>query len=159
MACESGMDCNLCSFLVANFADHNYIRILPQYMPQGIRKCYTYLGIYLHLIDYLQMVLYRVFHSYDIFIHGVYGVKYSVCGRCLSASGWTCKQYHAKGLLYHLFQYIQRIVKRGKLFEFKKEGALIQEAHNNLFSKHRRQSRDPYINLFIPRPSHRFPIG
>ncbi|KKU39132.1 MAG: hypothetical protein UX55_C0044G0009 [Candidatus Azambacteria bacterium GW2011_GWE2_46_45] len=50
-------------FLVADFADHNDVRVLPEQRPQAVRESQTDVRPYLGLIDAFNAIFNRVFNS------------------------------------------------------------------------------------------------
>ena len=78
MARERCLDCNLRSFKVADFSDHDHIRVLAQYGSQGFGKGEVDLGIDLGLPHACQLIFDRVFHCHDIAVTGVHALQGSV---------------------------------------------------------------------------------
>src|SRR4030043_1943809 len=81
--------------MVSDLAYHNNIRVLSNYMPQGICKIQTYLWFYLYLVYPFKLVLHRVFNSDYFFVRRIYFVQCAVESRSLSASSRTCDKYNS----------------------------------------------------------------
>ena len=63
---EGGLHGNLRGFQIADFTDHDHVRILPQNCPQGARKGHLDFRIDLRLADPIEVVFDRVFHRHDV---------------------------------------------------------------------------------------------
>ncbi len=68
-------------FLVANFADHDDVRILPQQSSQRLRERHADFRLHLKLIDQRQVILNRIFNRADIVFHRADGVQCGIQGR------------------------------------------------------------------------------
>ena len=66
MACERGLNRNLCSFKIANLSNHDHVGILPQDGPQGFGEIQIDFGIHLRLAHTSQLVFNRVFYRHDV---------------------------------------------------------------------------------------------
>ena len=56
-------------FLVADFADHDHVGVLPQQRAQGLGERQPDLLLHLELVDQRQVVFDRVFDRADVVLH------------------------------------------------------------------------------------------
>ena len=63
---EGGLHCNLRRFQVANLADHDHVRVLPQNRAQGFGKAHVDARIDLSLADAGELIFDRVFDGETI---------------------------------------------------------------------------------------------
>jgi hypothetical protein len=84
VAGQRGLDGDLRGFEVADFADHDHVRVLAQDGAQGLGKGQVDLGIDLGLADAGQFVLDRVFHRHDVALAGVQALQ------ARRTAWWSC---------------------------------------------------------------------
>ena len=90
---ERGLHGGVGGFLVADFANHHYVRIMAQDGAQAGSKVQAHLMAHLNLIDASNVVLHRIFHG-----DGFHFRRDDAAQRCiqrggLSTSGWTRHQH------------------------------------------------------------------
>ena len=78
VAGERSLDRDLCGLKVADLADHDHVRVLPQDGPQGFGKGQVDLGIHLRLAHARQLVFDGVFHRHDVVARGVQALQRGV---------------------------------------------------------------------------------
>ena len=71
MSGQGGLNCDFCSFEVADFTYKNDVWILPQECAQRGRKVQADLLLHLHLIDAAELKLNRIFSGHDVRIRCV----------------------------------------------------------------------------------------
>ena len=86
VSCQRSLDRDLCSFAIANFADHHDIWILPQYRTQSGGKRKAHLCIDLRLTDPVHCIFYRVFDCKDVTAAIVEQSQTPIERRCLSTT-------------------------------------------------------------------------
>ena len=62
----SGLQCDLGRFGIANLADHNDVRVLPQDRAEAVGKRQSCLGVDLDLINVFDFVLDGIFNGNDV---------------------------------------------------------------------------------------------
>ena len=71
------LDCDLCGFKVANLANHDDVRVLPEEGAQRFSEIQSLLGVNVNLVNALKVDFYRVFSGRDI---ALYGIQYIESG-------------------------------------------------------------------------------
>src|SRR5205814_4335082 len=92
---EGGLDGDLRSFEVPDFADENDVGVLAQKSAQGSGEVQTDLFLHLDIIDAHQVELDRVFSRHDVCFDGVQRLQRGVERVCLTASRWSSNEDHA----------------------------------------------------------------
>src|SRR5208337_2844220 len=133
-------------FKVPGFSYHNDVRVLPDNVPERIRKIQTYLRLDLYLVDSLELVFYRIFNSDDLFIRGVYLVQGAVkrCG--LSAPGRSGHQYDAVRLADQLLKSVKRFGEEAETFKVYDNTLFVKDPHHHAFTVEDRYGGDSQID-------------
>ena len=97
VAGEGGLDRGSGRFLVAHFADHDDVGVLPQQRSQHLRKRQPDFFLHLKLVDQRQMEFDRVFDRADVVVHRADGVQRGVERRRFAAAGRAGDQDDAVG--------------------------------------------------------------
>ena len=66
VAGERRLDTDARRFLVADFADHDHVRILPQHAPQRAGECQTDCFMHVGLIDHVELIFDWIFNRHNI---------------------------------------------------------------------------------------------
>ena len=66
MAGQARLHRDLRRLQIADFADHDDVRVLAQNRAQGARETHFDAGVYLSLTDAVEVVLDRVLHRHDV---------------------------------------------------------------------------------------------
>jgi len=82
VAGERGLYRDLRGFVVADFADHDDVRVLAQDGAQRLGEIQIDFRIHLCLADTGELVLDRVFHCHDVGVRRVHPQQQSRIGRC-----------------------------------------------------------------------------
>ena len=80
VTCQCRLRRNLGGFLVTNLPDKDDIRIQTQDAPQHRSEGQIYLGVYLDLLDTLQLVFDWIFYSDDVYFGRAYLVDSGIKG-------------------------------------------------------------------------------
>src|SRR5258708_6363549 len=98
VAGECGLDGDLGGFLIADFANHDLVRVMSQDGAQAARKGETLFLVHRNLRDAAQLILDRIFDGDDFVLVGLDLVDSRVERGGLSGTRGTRHQDHAVGL-------------------------------------------------------------
>ena len=96
------MDPDIGSFHITYLADHYYVGVLPDNMPETSGKGKADLGPYLYLSDALHQVFHRFFYCYDLLFRCVDSCQRGIKRSGLAAACRPCNKYHAVRLQYDI---------------------------------------------------------
>ena len=139
MAGERGLDGDLGGFLVADFADHDLVRVVAQDGTQAARKSETLLFIHGNLGDAPKLILDWIFDGDDFVFVALDFVDGGIKRGGLSGARRSCNQNHAVGfadvaaeaasLFVGKANHVQR-----EAGEFFRKCFLVEDAENGVFA-------------------------
>ncbi len=103
MACKRGLDCDFYGLFVADFADEDYVRVLPENRTKTRGKIKVDFRLDLNLIDAANTVFDRVFNGRNIFAWVFYVVNCRIKRCAFAAAGRPGYDDYAVRLLEHSF--------------------------------------------------------
>ena len=95
MACLRGLDSDFCRFQVADFANHDDVRVLTEEGAQCTGESESHLRVHVYLIHTLQDDFRRVFRGGDIGIFGIQDVEAGVQRHRLAGTRRAGDENHA----------------------------------------------------------------
>ena len=103
--------------------------------------------LYLDLVDAGQLILDRIFDSYDIARHGVQLQEARIKRRRLAAAGRPGHQNHAVWQIEGAFDPFSDIGRQTELCVVELDSGPVENAQDNLFAVQRGDRRHPEIDL------------
>src|SRR5215475_1441982 len=151
VAGERGVDGDLRGLLVADFADHDLVRVVAQNAAQAPRECQPFLLIDLNLRDAAQLVLDRVFDRDDLILVVADFVERGVQGRRLTRTGGPGDQHHPVRLPNEAAELGQQIRIESddlqfQVFERFVDLLLVEDADHRVFAVDRGHDRDAEVD-------------
>ena len=107
MAGEARLHRDLRGFEIADFTDHDDVRVLAQDSAQGAGEGELYLGVHLGLADAIQVVFDGVFHRDDVVALGIQLRQTGIEGGGLARTRGAGHQNDAVGLMDQMIQPLQ----------------------------------------------------
>src|SRR5205814_156058 len=114
MSGESGTNCDIGSFEIADFADHDHVRILADDVPQSCRECKTDLRVHMDLVDTIHLILDGIFDGDDLANRTVDALQGTVKRRALSTACRTSNQKYSMRFGSHLADLFVKIVRKAQ---------------------------------------------
>src|SRR3989304_4413010 len=146
-ALESGLYGYLGRLVVPDLSDHYDVRVLPQKTPQGSREVKSYVLVYLHLVDAVEVELDRGFRGRYVLGYLVELGKRRVQGRCLAASRRPRYQPYAPGPVDRAPEVVQGLLLEAGLRHVELEVTLVQEPQDDLLAGQGREHGYPVVHL------------
>ena len=144
---QRGLHGDLRGLEVADFTDHDDVRILAQDGAQGLGKGQLDLGIDLGLADARQFVLDRVFDGQHIGGGGVHCAQARVQRGGLARAGGAGDQHDAVGLAQQPLELVERLAAHAQRLQRELAGvALVQDPQHGALAMRRGQRRDPHVH-------------
>ncbi len=106
------------------------------------------MSIDLYLLNTIHLVLHRIFNRNNFIFDIFDGIKCAIEGCCLTASCRSCDQNNSKG---HFDRFRKFAIAQGThtcVLKLDQNFCLIQNPHNNRFTKKCRKRRNPEIEIF-----------
>ena len=151
VAGERGIDGDLRGFLVADFADHDLVRVMAQNRTQAARKRQALFFVYRNLGDAADLIFDRVFNGDDL----VFVVLDFVDGRVerggFARAGGAGDQHHAVGFLNvtaeaNLVGPVEADHVERQVPKFFAERLFVQHAKHGVLAVHRRHDRHAEVD-------------
>src|SRR5262249_34584151 len=136
---ERGLDGDLCGFLVADFADHDFVGVMTEDGAQTSGEGQSFLFVDRNLGDSAKLVFDGVFDGDDLVFVGLDFVDGGVEGGGFSGTGGTGNEHHAVGLANvapkaaHLFLRKTDNIETEALKLFR-ERLLVENAKDGIFA-------------------------
>ena len=140
------MNCNLCSFKIADFTNHDDIRVLPQNRSQRFGKTQVNLGIHLGLAHAGQLVFNRVFNRQNILRAGVQPFERGIQRRGLAGACRSGDQNNAVRLQHQAFKTAQHFALHTHSFEVQPVATFVQQTQHCAFAMGAGQGADAHVN-------------
>ena len=131
VAGEAGLDGDLGGFEVADFTDHDHVRILPQDGAQGLGEGELDLRIDLDLADAGQVVFDRVFDGDDVAALGVHALQCGVERGALAGAGGAGDEEDAVGFLEQFGKGRHGALRHAQAVEAALTAALVEQAQHD----------------------------
>gem|GEM_PF-6571332 len=132
---------------VANFSDHDNIRILTQETPESIGEIESDLRIDLTMIGSLDAVLDWILEGGDVFFFGIEIGEHGVESRGLPGTGWSDDEDESElvfEMLFDLDHIHRENSDRSEVHEF---ALFLENTDNDFFSINRRDDTDTQIDI------------
>src|SRR5581483_5427075 len=149
MSGERRLDRDLRRFEVADLADEDDVRILPEKGAQRRREVQADRLLHLHLIDARQVELDRILRGHDVHFRRVHLRECGVERVRLPRSRRTGDEHHAPRLEDRLLELRERLRLEAELRHVEAEVVLVEQTKDDLLSEQRRQNRDAEVELFV----------
>ena len=135
-------------FPVANFADHDHVRILAHDVPQALREGQPDLRIHMDLIDPVHLILDRVFNRDDLLVGLIDALQ---CG--IERSGFSATRrprdhenaVRERSVILHAPQHVRIETQLFQIVEI--AGGSVEQTHHDALSIQCRQCRNAQIHL------------
>ena len=142
MTCDSGTDTDFCGFRVTHLTDHNDIRVLTEDGTEGSGKGHARLGVYLNLVDAVDLLLHRVLNGDDVYVGLCKLTQGGIQGSGLTGTGRPCYQHNPVGTLDHALEHAVVVVGHTQIGDLP-QGNLTggKNTDNDLLAVYGRQGR------------------
>ena len=136
MARQGSPDGDFRRFPVADFADHDDIRVVPEDVPKARGERQTPLGVHRHLVDALKLILHRVLDRNHLDRRGVDLIESGVerCG--LARARRPGDQDDAMGLSQTLVEPVKRLWIHAEVVKTDQGGRPVQQAEFHGLAEH-----------------------
>jgi hypothetical protein len=134
VAGERGLDGDLRGLEVADLADHDHVRVLPQDGAQGLGEVELDLRVDLRLADAGQLVLDRVFHRHDVAAARVQPASAAYSVVVLPEPVGPVTRMMPCGCAISCSKPVQRVAGHAHRFEAELALALVQQAQHGAFA-------------------------
>ena len=140
------MDGDLRGLEVANFTDHDHVRILPQDGAKGLGKAQVDLGVVLCLAHARQFVFDRVFHRHDVVARSVKPLQRGIQAGRFARTRGACDQQNAMWLCDQMVNLREHTALHAHRFERQAGLAFVQQAQHRAFAMGAGQGGYPHID-------------
>src|SRR6185369_5803296 len=144
---QAGLNGDFSRFGIADFANHDDVRVLAQYRAEPSGEGQIYLGIYLDLADPLDLVFDRIFDGDDVFFAGIDPVQRGVESRRLAAAGRPGHEDDAARPCQHSLQRPYAMFPQTDVGQGEDPLFLVQQAQHGPLSVVGRNDRDADIDI------------
>ena len=141
------LDSDFGSFKVADFADHDHVRILTQKAAQGCGEGHAAFLVLLHLVDAGQTDFHRVFDRGNVALFFVENAECGVQRHRLARARWTSDQHHAVGFSDCVEKEFLLVRLVAQFFDAELRRAAVENTQHDLLAEQCRQSTDAEIDL------------
>ena len=143
---------NLRSFQIADFTDHDDVRILPQNRAQCFGKRHVYARIDLGLSDPGQFVFDRVFDRQDVGAAFIQPRQCGIQGGGLAGAGGAGDQHDAVRLQDQLVKLLQHVCVHAQMLHVELIDILVEQAQYRAFAMSGGQRGNPHIDSLAAHP-------
>jgi len=149
-----GFDRDFRSLQVANFADHDDVRVLAQKRAQCRSKSQSDLGVDVDLVDTWEIDFGRIFGRRDIAVFGVQNIETRIQRYGLAATRGTSHQDHALGFgeVAQIGFPLHRFV--AERIDAQHGAGRIEDTRDDLFAEQRRAGADAEVDRAGFRQAH-----
>ena len=152
-----GLDRDFGGFQVADFADHDHVRILAQEGFERGRECEAGLVVDVDLVDARQLDFRRIFRSGNVDVGLVEDIEAGVERHGFTGTGGAGDQYHAVGALHGSQQRLFLPGLVAQRLDPELRTRRIENPHDDLFAVERGQRADPEVDRTRLRQHHLHP--
>ena len=152
VAGERGFDGDLSSLLVADFADHDDVRVLSQNGTQRVGERQTDFLFGRHLIDPWNLEFYGVFHRNDVVFGIIEFVERRIKRSGLPGAGRASDQNQTVRGVHGGLEPAERVLIQAEFVQTRRKIGLVQNTQHALLAVDRRHKRDPQINVAAADP-------
>ncbi len=146
VARERRLDGHRGRLVVADLADHDHVRVLPQDAAQSAGERHALLVAHLRLADPLQAEFDRVFEREDVLFRVVQLLKHGVERRALAAAGRTGHEIEPMLGPDELAELGERLRRNAELLERVEAGALVEQTDDDALAETRRQRGNAQVD-------------
>ena len=146
VAGERGLHRDLRGLEVADFADHDDVRVLTQDRAQGLGKGHVDPGIDLGLTDAFQVVLDRILDRHDIDRACIDPIERRIERGGFSRTGRPGHQHDAMRLMNQPIEVDQGRIGHAELGQIEPAGLLLEQTQHRALAVPGWEGRDPNIN-------------
>ncbi|MNS74569.1 hypothetical protein D3C72_1080500 [compost metagenome] len=143
---ERGLNGDLRGFEIADFANHDDVRVLTQDRAQGLGKGQVDLGVDLCLADAGQFIFDRVFHRHDVALAGIELAQRGIQRGGFARARGPGHQHDAVWLGHQLFEAAQGFTLHADRAEAEFVFALVQQAQHGTLAMGTGQGGDTHID-------------
>ena len=144
---QRGLHGDLGGFLVADFADHHHVRVLPQDGAQTTGEGHLDLAVDLGLADAFEVVFDRVFNGEDVARAVIQADQAGVKGGGFTRAGGAGHQNDAVGFLHRRFHQAAVALAHAQVLQGQAPGLFIQQTQHHPLAVGRRQGGDADIHF------------
>ena len=149
MAGQSSLDGDLGGLVIANFTDHNDVRVGTQNRSQRVGERQSRLRIHLHLIDAFHPIFHRVFDRDDVHVRARYDSEARIQGGGLAGTRRAGHQRHTPGFHHRFAVAVEVHLIQAELLEGHVGGATIEDSNHDLLAPDRWQTRHTKVARFV----------
>ena len=143
---ERGLHRDLRGFVVADFANHDDVRILAQDGAQRLGEVQIDFRIHLGLADTGEFILDRVFHRHDVGMRRVQHLQRRVQGGGFARTCGAGDQHNAVRLLHQVFKLLQGLALHAHGLQGESAFAFVQQTQHRAFAVRTRQRGHAHID-------------
>ena len=133
-------------FQIADFPDHDDVRILPQNGSQRPREGHADALVHLRLADPAQVVFDRIFHRHDVGGGGFEPRHRGIKRGRLARAGRAGHEHDAVRPADQLVEMDQRVARHAQRFEVQPLRVLFQQTQHRAFAMTGRQRGHPHVD-------------
>ena len=138
---------DLCGFAIADFADHDHVRVLPQDRPQQAGERQTDLRPHLDLVDPAQLVLDRILDRDDLARHRIQRQQPGIQCRGLAAARRSGHQHDPVGQVQRRPQFPDHPRRQPKARVVEHHRRAVEDAQHHRLPVQRRDRGNTEINV------------
>ena len=147
VAGERRFDGDLRGFLVADFADHDDVRVLPQNGTQGVGERQADFLLGRHLIDARDLKFHRVFHRDDVVFGIVEFVQRGIKRGGLAGAGGAGNQDQTVRRVHGGFEPAEGVLIQAEFVQACREVGFVQDTQHAFLAMDRWHERDAQIDV------------
>src|SRR5690606_24217794 len=117
-----------------DFADHDYIGVLPQNGAQSRGEIQFDTRVYLYLPDARQIVLDGIFYRQNVCRRGVEAAECGVERRTFPATRWAGDKHDSVRPMYQMIQRRHHVGLHAQTLEFEESCLFIEQAQHGAFA-------------------------
>ena len=155
---KRGIDRDIRRFAVADLADENDVRVLPDNAPQTVGEGHADFCVDLHLAESAHLVFHRIFDGDDFLAAVIELADHAVQCRGLAASGRADNKNHAVRNADEAPELREMLRRHAERLQVKGDRILIQKAQNNALTRQNRDRADAHVKFGAPELNVRAPV-
>lgn len=158
VAGEGRLDGDAAGFQVADFTDHDHVRVLAHDGAQRAGEVEADGRFHLDLVDALKLVFHRVFHGDDLALGGIEPRQRGVQGGGLARAGGPGDEQDTVGPFEHFEEGFQALAIEAQALEIELHGLAVEQTHDHRFAKTGGHRGHPQVQLLALDAQHDAPV-
>src|SRR3989339_294195 len=136
-------------FLVADLADHHYIRILPEQIAQPVRESQSDIRVDIGLPDHLYLPFHRIFQCYEILFRGVEFIQDRKKGRGFAAAIGSGHENKAVRFFDDIIEDTDLLRRKTQLGVIPEKFLSLEHPDDDAFAHARGENRNPHVDKIV----------